>query len=52
MKKWLAHKLHPLHVWCRFQGGPIGKKICRLYEDYLWQPILRKILGKIKVIKF
>lgn len=38
------HFLHPLNMWCKFRGH--GKWFWKgIYEPYLWQPFLRKILN-------
>ena len=39
----LQHLLHPLNLWSRLGGRWI--KCFRLYETYLWQPILRRWLN-------
>ena len=43
MKAWLQHTLHPVHLWCRLDGRHVW--LFKLYETYLWQPVLRQCLN-------
>jgi hypothetical protein len=43
MKPKLQHLLHPLHLWCRVDGH--AGWFFRLYEKWLWQPLLRGLLS-------
>jgi hypothetical protein len=43
MKPKLQHLLHPLHLWCRVDGH--ARWFFRLYEKWLWQPLLRGLLS-------
>lgn len=43
MKKRLQHFLHPLHLWCLCGGQCV--QCFRLYENWLWRPLLRRLLA-------
>jgi hypothetical protein len=43
MKKYLQHLLHPLNLWSRL-GGKFTTAF-KFYEDYCWQPFLRRWLN-------
>jgi len=42
MRSQLQHYFHPLHLWC-LCGGQCSWCF-RLYEKWLWQPLLRNLL--------
>ena len=42
MKRQLQHFFHPLHLWCLCGGHGIW--CFRLYERWVWQPLLRRLL--------
>jgi hypothetical protein len=42
MKTQLQHFFNPLHLWCLFGGQCI--RCFRLYEKWLWRPLLRPLL--------
>ena len=43
MKTKLQHFLHPLNLWCRFKGS--FRAVFKIYEDYCWQPFVRRWLN-------
>ena len=43
MKARLQHFLHPLNLWCRVGGH--ASWCFKLYENWLWQPLLRELLS-------
>ena len=43
MKARLQHFLHPLNLWCR--AGGHASWCFKLYENWLWQPVLRELLS-------
>ncbi|PNV85787.1 MAG: hypothetical protein C0610_09995 [Desulfobacteraceae bacterium] len=44
MKSRLQHFLHPLNLWCRIGGH--ARWCFKLYEKWLWQPLLRELLSE------
>ena len=42
MKRRLQHFFHPLHLWCLCGGH--GIRYFRLYETWIWQPLVRRVL--------
>jgi hypothetical protein len=50
MRDWLQHKLHPMHIWCRwgkYKRDNLRYCICfKVYEKMIWQPFLRRLLRK------
>jgi hypothetical protein len=42
MRRELQHFFHPLHLWCLFGGQCVW--CFKLYEKWLWQPLLRHLL--------
>jgi len=43
MKTVLQHLLHPLNLYCR--AGGHASWCFKLYEKWLWQPLLRELLS-------
>jgi len=42
MKRRMQHFFHPLHLWCLCGGH--GTRYFRLYERWIWQPFMRRLL--------
>jgi hypothetical protein len=43
MKAMLQHLLHPLNLWSR--AGGHASWCFKLYEKWLWQPLLRELFS-------
>ena len=39
----LQHLLHPVNLWCRIGGHAAW--CFRMYEKWVWQPLLRRLLA-------
>ena len=48
LRAMLQHILNPVHLWCLMGGGCKAEKLCRLFEKYIWLPVLRKLLDDCK----